>query len=145
MNSTLLKWLKENEGKIFSSPRKTVFESGADDFTVIRLDENKEKVQIDFLNSATPALPLYFWMFQRCFDYLTANPKRFVQLGAQLQPPYKEDSLEGAIWEEPHPLNSSYKSSPHVMDIIVIAGLAEYGKTKNLKTGRKVQGAKLKI
>ncbi|MBW1728456.1 MAG: hypothetical protein JRJ62_12960 [Deltaproteobacteria bacterium] len=145
MNPTLVKWIKVNEHKTFSSPRKTVFGSNADNFTLIRLDMIKEKVHIDFEESTTPALPLHFWMFQRCLDYLHENPKRFIQLGAQLQPPYKEDSLEGIIWKEPYPLNSSYKASPHVMDIIVLAGLAEYGKVKNPKTGRRVQGAKIII
>ena len=143
MNPTLLKWIKDNEHKTFSSPRKTVFGSNADNFTLLRLDIMNEKVHIDFEESTTPALPLHFWMFQRCFDYLHEHQKRFIQLGAQLQPPYKEDSLEGIIWKEPHPLNSSYKASPHVMDIIVLAGLAEYGKVKNPKTGRRVQGARI--
>jgi hypothetical protein len=68
-----------------------------------------------------------------------------IRLGVKVSPPYGNDTLEAAIWTKPFPavLNSSYKAAPHVCDILILAGMAEYVKVKNPLTTRMVQGAKL--
>jgi hypothetical protein len=83
-------------------------------------------------------------MFDRTLKYLQENRGRAVRLGAKLAPPYEFDTLEGQIWKKPYPTgNTSYKASPHVCDILALAGLVEYVLVLNPETLRKVQGVKL--
>jgi hypothetical protein len=143
MDARILKWLKKNKGKTFSSPRKMAFGRNPQDFAILDVDERNKKVKIKFLNSRYPALPLHFWMFDRTLEFPDVNKNRYLPLGAKLQPPYLVDSVEGRIWKKPYPTGKSpYKASPHVCDIIALAGLAKYGYVVNPKTRRRVQGVR---
>jgi len=141
MDELLVQWLKNNEGRIFSSPRKEAFGRNPKRFTLTLVDEHKKAVRVKFEGSKYQALPLYFTMFDRVLEYLRNNPTTIYPIGARLQPPYPEESIEGEIWREPKPYSSEYKSSPHVLDILVHAGLAKYAYTTSRDSGRKVQGA----
>ena len=110
-------------------------------FTITLVDERKKFVRIKFVGSKSQALPLYFSMFDRTLEYLRKNPTTIYPIGARLQPPYPKESIEGEIWKDPKPYSSEYKSSPHVLDILVHAGLAKYAYTRSRDSGRKVQGA----
>ena len=141
MDKKVLEWLTDNEGKSFSSPRKAAFGRDPDDFLIVQVDVKAETVKVKFHKSQWPALPLHFWMFDRTVQYLRENWDKFVRLGAKLQSPYDPDTVEGIIWKKPYLTEkTSYKASPHVCDIIALAGLAEYGYAVNPKTGRRVQG-----
>ncbi|MEW6667276.1 MAG: hypothetical protein AB1512_18895 [Thermodesulfobacteriota bacterium] len=60
-----------------------------------------------------------------------------------MKPPYDEDTVEGQIWRSPYITATPFKASPHVCDIIVLSGIAEYGYAENPNTHRMVQGVKL--
>jgi len=141
MDERVMKWVKANTGKVFASPRE-VSKRPTQRFEVVGIVG--ESVRIRFARSPHPALPLCFWMFDRTLKYLQENRGRAVRLGAKLAPPYESDTLEGQIWKKPYPTgNTSYKASPHVCDILALAGLVEYVLVLNPETLRKVQGVKL--
>jgi len=142
MNLILLKWIKENEGKTFESPRKTVFGRNPQSFTIRYIDEKDSLVRISFSKKRTLALPLYFWMFERTIRYLEKNPQITYPIGARLQPPYPKESIEGEIWRKPAPYHSEYKAAPHVLDILALAGFVRFQYTQDRDTGRKIQGAR---
>jgi hypothetical protein len=142
MDEQVLKWLKVNKGKVFASPRKEVFKEQTRDFELSGIAD--DRVSVRFVGSKYPALPLYFWMFDRTLKYIHENKGRTVRLGAKLVPPYESDTVEGQIWKKPYPTgNTSYKAAPHVCDILVLAGLVKYFPVFNPETRRKVQGVKL--
>lgn len=137
-----MKWLKVNKGKVFASPRNEVFKEQTRDFELLGIVD--DRVNVRFVGSKYPALPLYFWMFDRTLKYIQENKGRALRLGAKLVPPHESDTVEGQIWKEPYPTeNTSYKAAPHVCDILVLAGLVEYVLVLNPETRRKVQGVKL--
>jgi hypothetical protein len=141
MDERVMKWVKANTGKVFASPRE-VFRRPTQDFEAVGIVG--ESVRIRFAGSNYPALPLCFWMFDRTLRYLQENRHRAVRLGAKLAPPYESDTVEGQIWKKPYPTgNASYKASPHVCDILSLAGLVEYVRVLNPESPRKVQGVKL--
>ena len=142
MNERVLKWLKANKGKVFASPRNEVSKRQKQDFELLGIVD--DRVKIRFVGSKHPALPLYFWMFDRTLKYLLENKGRPVRLGSKLTPPYDPDTVEGQIWKLPYPTGkASYKAAPHVCDILALAGLVEYLMVFNPETRRKVQGVKL--
>jgi hypothetical protein len=142
MDERVVKWLRTNIGEIFDSPRRKAFDKPTQRFEVVSIVE--ESVRIRFAKSHYPALPLCFWMFDRTQKYLQENKGRAVRLGAKLTPPYESDTVEGQIWKKPYPTgNASYKASPHVCDILALAGLVEYVLVLKPETLRKVQGVKL--
>jgi hypothetical protein len=142
MDERVLKWLKVNKGKVFASPRNEVLKEKTRDFELLGIVD--DRVNIRFVGSKYPALPLCFWMFDRTLKYIQENKGRAVRLGAKIVPPYESDTVEGQIWKKPYPTgNDSYKASPHVCDILALAGLVEYVLVLNPETGRKVQGVKL--
>ena len=141
MDDRILAWLKHHKGQTFPSPREVAFGSKTLPFKIIEINEKLEKVKINFIGG-TPGLPLFFWMFDRALVFIKANRDRAVRLGARVQRPYDPDTVEGKIWEEPLLYPSPYKASPHVCDLLVLAGLATYQKTKNPKTHQIVQGIK---
>ena len=137
MNDQLLEWLKNNKGHTLESPRG----KKAYSIKITEINEELKRIKIKFVGG-TPALPLFFWMFDRALVFIQANRDRAVRLGARVQRPYDPDTVEGKIWEEPLLYPSPYKASPHVCDLLVLAGLATYQKTKNPKTHQIVQGIK---
>ena len=139
MDERILEWLKNNEGRTFNSPRADAFNSKTNPIKLIEINEVVEKVKIEFVDG-TPGLPLFFWMIDRALRFIKSNKGRTVRLGARVQPPFDPDSVEGKIWEEPLLYSTPYKTSPHICDLLVLAGLAEYQKTKNPDTHRIVQG-----
>lgn len=112
-------------------------------FEIKAVDELHERVIFAFLDkedgTEKNGLPLPFEMFERALTYLEANRERMVRIGARVQPPYDQDTIEGQIWRQPYVCPNPFKASPHVCDIIVSSGLAEYGRLKNPRTGHEVQ------
>jgi len=142
MDERVLKWLKANKGKVFASPRHEVLKEKTQDFELLGIVD--DRVNVRFVGSKYPALPLYFWMFDRTLKYIQENKGRAVRLGAKLVPPYELDTVEGQIWKKPYPTGkASYKAAPHVCDILALAGLVEYLLVFNPETRRKAQGVKL--
>jgi hypothetical protein len=145
MEPRLLEWLRANTGKQFPSPRKLVFSRNPQDITIEVVREDLKQVHISFSEGKTQALPLHFWMFERALQYLNAHKEETLPIGAALKPPYIEGSIEGEIWREPRPLKNTYRVSPFILDLIVLAGYAEYKYTINADAGRKIQAAQYKL
>ncbi|MCW3999513.1 MAG: hypothetical protein NWE93_04685 [Candidatus Bathyarchaeota archaeon] len=133
-----LEWLNANIGKEFESPRAGFSRRRRYSIRIICVDN--ERVKVEFVGSKWPALPLYFWMFQRVVEYLQANREHAVVIGAKLQPPYEVGSLEDEIWR--NSTLSQYKTAPHICDILSLANIVSYTKAKNTK-GRMVQAVRL--
>jgi hypothetical protein len=142
MDERVLKWLRANKGKVFASPRNEVFKVKTKDFELLGIVD--DRVNIRFVRSKYPALPLCFWMFDRALEYIQENEGRAVRLGAKLVPPYEPDTVEGHIWRKPYPTgNTSYKAGPHVCDILTLAGLIKYVPILKTGTRKRLQGVKL--
>ncbi len=142
MDERILGWLKNNKGKTFKSPREDTFGRKPYKIRIREINDDLERVEISFVGG-TPGLPLFFWMFDRVLTFVEIDKDRGLRLGARVEPPFDPDTVEGKIWKEPHPTPSApYKVAPHICDLLVLAGLAEYQKTKNPKTDRTVQGIK---
>jgi hypothetical protein len=143
MDKRVLNWLLNNKGRVFVSPRDEAYGSHTKDFEISSIKQ--DRVYVKFNGNKYVALPLVFQMFDRVLDYLAANKTRAVRLGAKFAPPYDNETLESVIWKKPHPVRTvPYKASPHVCDILCLAGLIEYVSTTNPMTGRRVQAVKLR-
>ena len=141
MEKQLLDWMKTNEGETFESPRNKISKRKKYDLEIEKVCP--DRVKILFVGSKYPALPLYFWMFDRTLNYLQKSKEVIVRLGAKLQPPYETDTIEGQIWKMPYPTcNTSYKVSPHVCDILALSGIVEYNLV-DTKNRRNIQGIRL--
>ena len=97
MDSLLLEWLKDNEGRFFESPRKKAFGRKPKGFTITSIDQDRQWVKVTFEESQNPALALKFAMFDRALEYLEKNPNTVYPIGARHQPPYPKASIEGEI------------------------------------------------
>jgi len=141
MNERVLAWLKDNKGKTFKSPRENAFGKKTYFIKITEINEGLERIKIEFVGG-TPALPLFFWMFDRALKFIECNKDRTVRIGAKVRRPFDSDTVEGKIWEGPipDPKPFPYKAAPHVCDILVLGQLSEYQKTENPDTGRTVQG-----
>lgn len=141
VNTKLLEWLNNNQGKAFDSPRSKFFNVKTRAFDILSV--KSDRVNIKFEEKI--ALPLLFSMFDRAITRLSANQGKPVRLGAKVNPPYDPDTLEAAIWKLPYPgsYTNPYKVAPHICDILVLAGLVKYVEMINPLTNRKVQGAQI--
>ncbi|MCJ7574951.1 hypothetical protein MUO93_11945 [Candidatus Bathyarchaeota archaeon] len=134
----LIRYLRQADGKIISVVRPGSRRNRLD-LKINDFDEGSERISISFIGGRSVGLPLYIWMFERVIERLSKE-KGFVPVGARLAPPYMPGSLEAAIWVGK---GSPYKAAPHVCDILLAAGLVEYGEARNRETNRIVQAARL--
>jgi hypothetical protein len=141
MDERILEWLKNKRGHTFKSPREEAFCTETHPVNIVEIDERYGKVKIDF-EGGTQGLPLFFWMIDRALKFIESNKERIVRLGAKVKRPFDPDTVEGKIWEEPLLYPTPYKAAPHVCDLLVLAGLAKYQKTRNPVSRRIVQGIK---
>ena len=63
-----LVWLKSHLGTVVSSPRKDIFRKKAQDFEIVDVDEQKERVKNRFEEKNSTWLPLTFSMFDRAIE-----------------------------------------------------------------------------
>lgn len=145
MNVKLHNWIKENMNKNLESPRSYVFKRGRkpQEFKVIELNELLQRIKIEFQKNRT-ILPIKFWRFDQAIKFLSKK-RDFVRLGTRL---YADDldTLEGHLQGhgmKRHNRKTDTKTAPHVGDLLVLTGLAEYGWMKNPYSGRRNQAIKL--
>jgi len=141
----LLDWCRSNEGKALSSPRRK-FSIGKtpQDFSILQVNDSKSQLRIQFLESGT-ILPLEYWRIKSAIEFLTGRSD-YVWIGARIGEP-EGISLENhlkTISKKMYGRKADTKTAPHVSDLLVLAGLADYDWTKS-REGRKVQGIKLKM
>jgi hypothetical protein len=145
MEPRLLDWLRANIDKQFPSPRRLVFGRSPQDITIEAVREDIKQVQISFSERRTQALPLHFWMFDRTLLYLSDHKDEALPIGAAIKPPYIKGSIEGEIWREPGPLRTPYIVSSFILDLLVLAGYAEYKYVSSPDAGRKIQAAQYRL
>ena len=145
MDGGLLEWLKSNRSQSLDSPRGTVFKTKTQRFKIIRVDEVKQFIEIEFSKQFT-VLRLEFWRFETALEVLRRNKGRWTRLGTRF---YADDpdTIEWQIQEKTkriHPNRKvDLKSAPHVCDILVLSEIAEYGRAINPTTKRENQAVKL--
>jgi len=136
----VLNWCKSNVGKVFSSPRsKFSIKRTPQDFSILEVDDSKSQLRIQFLESGT-ILPLEYWRIKSSIEFLTGK-SGYVSIGSSISEPVGF-SL-GHYLKEKSGRKADTKTAPHIGDLLVLAGLADYEWTKS-REGRKVQGIKLK-
>lgn len=145
MQNGFLEWLISNRNKIFKSPRGKIFGTNPQSFEITRVDTIKGIVGLEFKKSFN-LLGLEFWRFETALSLIKKGQKEWVRLGTR----YDSDdpnTIEYAIQNksrEMHPNREfDLKSAPYICDLLVLAGLAEYGKVINPITDRKNQAIKL--
>jgi hypothetical protein len=145
MNEQLLEWLKSNRNQSFESPRRTIFGTNTQRFEIIRVNEAKGIVEIEFKKRYTH-LRLEFWRFETALDFLKRNRGKWVRLGTRIDSD-DPDTVEYQIQQKAKQLHPhrhiDYKSAPHVCDLLVLSGIAEYGRTLNPMTNWENQAVRL--
>jgi len=145
VDKRLLGWLKSNRQQSFESPRGTIFKTKTQRFKINKLDEPKGIVEIEFSKVGT-VLRLEFWRFETALDLIERNRGKWTRLGTRIDSD-DPDTIEWQIQKKArqiHPKrHMDLKSAPHVCDIFVLAGIAEYGKAINPSTRRKNQALRL--
>jgi len=139
-------FMRNNLNKTLESPRTLVFKKGRQPqtFKIVEFDDAKQRIKIEFQESGTK-LPLEFWRFELAIEFLFERGE-FVRIGASLDAQDKS-SLEWVLQKhekEFYGRRAGTKTAPHVGDILVLAGVAEYGKIRNPKTRRMTQAIRLK-
>jgi len=145
MDKSLLRWLKSNRKRSFESPRATIFKTKPQRFKIFEVNETKRIVKIEFSRQFTE-LRLEFWRFETTLETLNKNRGKWTRLGTR----FNSDDPDTIEWQiqkkarEIHPnRHVDLKSAPHVCDILVLSGIAEYGRAINPITKRENQAVRL--
>ena len=145
MAELVLDWCKSNRGRALTSPRRKFSPAKTpQDFSIVEVDDSKSQLRIQFLESGT-ILPLEYWRLESSMEFL-AGKSDYAWIGASIGEP-EYDSLENhlkTISKKRYGRKADTKTAPHIGDLLVLAGLADYGWTKS-REGRRVQGIKLRI
>jgi len=140
----VLDWCKSNRGKALTSPRrKFSIKKTPQDFSILEVDDSKRQLRIQFLESGT-ILPLEYWRIKSAIEFL-AGKSDYVWIGASISEP-EGISLENhlkTISKKMYGRKADTKTAPHIGDLLVAAGLADYDWTKS-REGRKIQGIRLR-
>ena len=113
MDQKILNWLNQSIGQTFQPNRPN-----AKPIKIAKINDKMEYLRLKFVGGST-SLPLYFWMFNRAFNYIEKNKGRIIRLGAKVKAPFDSDTIEGQIWLKPYPQppNTPFKSASHICDI----------------------------
>jgi len=145
MNEQLLKWLRSNRNQSFDSPRRTIFGTNTQRFEIIKVNEAKGIVEIEFKKRYT-RLRLEFWRFETTLVFLERNRGKWTRLATKF---YSDDpdTVEYQIQRKARQVHPNrhvdLKSASHVCDLLVLSGIAEYGRTLNPMTYRENQAIRL--
>jgi len=141
--STVLKFINDNKMKWFKSPR-TYFKRGreAQDFRIIECDQRKERIKMEFRSGTL--LPIEFWRFKETISLL--NNENYIPIGSRISENTLMHSVEGhlkLVAKKMYDRETDTKTAPHVVDILVLAGIAELGYAIS-ESCQEVQGVKRK-
>ncbi len=87
-------------------------------------------------------LRLDFWRFDKVLELISRED--WIRLGTSLKA-YDHSSIEWKIQEHAKKLygrKTDLKSTPHIADILVLSGIAEYGYARNPYSNRNNQALK---
>ena len=128
MNERLLEWLRSNRNQSSESPRRTIFGTKTQRFEIIKVNEAKRLVEVEFKKSYT-RLRLEFGRFEIALDFLERNRDKWIRLGTRFDSD-DPDTIEWQIQRKARQIHPNrhidLKSAPHVCDMLVLSGLAEY-------------------
>ena len=145
MNERLLEWLRSNRNQSFDSPRRIIFGTNTQSFEIVKVNEAKGIVEIEFKKRYT-RLRLEFWRFETTLVFLERNRGKWTRLGTRIDSD-DPDTIEWQIQQKAKQIHPNrhidYKSAPHVCDLLVLSGIAKYGKTINPMTNRENQAIRL--
>lgn len=145
MDESLVKWLKSNQNRSFESPRRTIFKRQTQRFKIIEVNEAKQFIEIEFSKQYT-VLRLEFWRFETALEILSKNRGKWTRLGTRI---YADDpdTIEWQIQKKAKQIHPNrhvdLKSAPHICDILILCGIAEYGRAINPITKRENQAVRL--
>ncbi|WP_440955555.1 hypothetical protein ACSAZK_00850 [Methanosarcina sp. Mfa9] len=135
-------YVNSNSGKWVESPRNKAF--GENKRQKYQLFQKTPGDKILFkLESGNP-LYIEIWRFKEAVIFLDAS-KGPVKIGARISENYPGISLEShliKIAKKIYNRSSDTKTAPHIADLLVLAGIAEFKHIVPVM-GRKVQGVKL--
>jgi len=143
MEQRLIAWMKSNLGKILESPRKEIFKGGGppQNFKIVEVNENKKRIKVKFMRKDT-LLPLKFWRFDKVLELIARGD--WIRLGTRLSAD-DPSTIEWKLQEHAKKLygrKTDFKTAPHISDILVLCGIAEYGYAKNPYSNRNNQALK---
>lgn len=145
MDRRLLGWLKSKRNQSFDSPRGSVFKTKTQRFRIVKVEEAKRLVEIEFSKQFT-LLRLEFWRFETAMEMLERNRGKWTRLGTRINAD-DPDTIEWQIQRKARQIHPNrhidLKSAPHVCDILVLSGIAEYGRAVNPMTKRENQAIRL--
>lgn len=140
-----MEWLRSNRNQSSESPRRTIFGTKTQRFEIIKVNEAKRLVEVEFKKSYT-RLRLEFGRFEIALDFLERNRDKWIRLGTRFDSD-DPDTIEWQIQRKARQIHPNrhidLKSAPHVCDILVLSGLAEYGRAINPVTNRENQAIRL--
>jgi hypothetical protein len=123
-----LEWLRSNRNQSSESPRRTIFGTKTQRFEIIKVNEAKRLVEVEFKKSYT-RLRLEFGRFEIALDFLERNRDKWIRLGTRFDSD-DPDTIEWQIQRKARQIHPNrhidLKSAPHVCDMLVLSGLAEY-------------------
>lgn len=139
----VFEYLTQNRGTWLESPR-TPFTKGRkpQKFRILECDAEQERVTIQLESGMT--VPLEFWRFVSAID--TLNSDDYTPIGSPGSDQYPKQTIESvlhSVAKEKDDRGAGRGTAPHVIDLLVLAGIAELGLTPS-ESGRKVQGARLR-
>ena len=145
MDKVLLEWVKSNRRVSLESPRRAIFHTKTQRFKIIRVDKVKRFIEMEFSKHFT-VLRLEFWRFNTALKVLRRNRGEWIRLGTRFDSE-DPDTIEWQIQNRARQIHPNrrvdLKSAPHVCDMLVLSGIAEYGRAVNPKTGRENQAIRL--
>ena len=135
----LSKCLANFLGTWMEPPRNEVFNSNAQKYRLNKMDDVEKYLEIQF--ESDTKLRIHYWRFNHVIDMLLESNDYFI-VGTRINP---DDfgTIQGSLYNEAIKNGYAYANlriASYVCDLIVVCGYAEYGYTKNPKSGRTVQG-----
>ena len=145
MDQKIIDFIKNNSDKWLDPPRKLFFGGKSKRAQQFKVSVKPEKYKIIIEFESGTKLGIQSWRVEEALKILSSR-NDVVEIGARISEDYSNESLEGHLKEMAKiksGRSSDTKTAPHIVDLLVLANLAELDYTTSPK-GRRVQGVKLK-
>lgn len=129
-------YVNQNSEHWIESPRATAFGKGSTQRFIIEI---KTSGKIQFIFDSGTTINLDYWRFLEAIKFIYTNESP-VKIGA-LNTPNSLQSHISEIAKQRNKTKSDLRCAPHIADLLVLSGVAEYLYIKPNK-GQRVQGIK---
>ena len=136
--------IQQNSDIWLESPRKDFFRGRSRRAQRFKLSFNPTTDKVIFEFESGTKLGIEIWRIVEAIEFL--KNRDAVGIGGRISEECPVDSLEGHLKEiakTRYGRKTDTKTAPHIVDLLVLAGIAELDYAKS-PSGRKVQGVKLK-